>query len=225
MLLAGWAGVVQMVDNAQQEQPSREILRVRARAWWTSVLAGQLDASHPVHGTDIHAALHGDTMVITGTVPTAQDRSDIETEVAEFQGTGFSTLRNDLVVRGGATGHAGLLTQTLLTAFESAEAAVFAQRFLTEHAHVHPKRLVVFDASATDAAHRIATFLPEAYRDDAQGALDTGRSLLIVTVDETEAFKTRELLDEETRSLETVVLPPAAAPSWRAVSAGIAAAQ
>jgi len=39
-------------------------------------------------------------------------------------------------------------------------------------------------------------------------ALDAGRSVIAVAVDETEAFRARELLDEETRSLETLVLPP-----------------
>ena len=108
--------------------------------------------------------------------------------------------------------------------FESPDAAAFAQSYLTEHVHVHPERLAVFDASAPDAAARIAASLPAAYHDDAQQALAAGRSVLIVTVDETEAFKTRELLDEETRSLKTVVVPPAAAPGWQGVSADIAAA-
>jgi hypothetical protein len=210
-------------ESADTEQSSRETLHDRTRAWWSTVLVGQLNGSHPVHGTDISAALEGDTLVITGMVPTAQDRSDIEAEVAHLEGKGFTTLQNDLVLSGGTDDHAGLLTQTLFAVFESAEKAAFAQSYLVEHAHVHPERLVVFDAAATDAAQRIAASLPDAYHDDAQQALAAGRSLLIVTVDETEAFKTRELLDEETRSLETIVLPPAAAAGWQAVSADIAA--
>jgi len=205
------------------EQPPWETLHDRTRAWWNTVLVGQLDGSHPMYGTRLNAALQGDTLVITGTVPTAQDRSDIEAEVAHLQGKGFTTLENDLVVSGGSADHAGLLTQTLFAVFESGEAAAFAQSYLIEHVHVHPEQLVVFEASAPDAAQRIAAYLPEATREDGQRALDAGRSLLIVTVDETEAFTTRELLDEETRSLETVVLPPAAASGWQAVSADIAA--
>jgi len=211
-------------DESQDTEPSsRETLHDRARAWWSTVLVGQLNGSHPVHGTAVHAVLRVDTLVITGAVATAQDRIDIEAEVAYFRDKGFTTLQNDLVVSGGTADLAGLLTQTLFAVFESAEAAAFAQSYLVEHAGVHPEQLVVFDGSAHDAALQIAASLPEAFREDGQRALDSGRSLLIVTVDETEAFKARELLDEETRSLETVVLPPAAASGSQAVSAGIAA--
>jgi hypothetical protein len=211
-------------DESQDTEPSsRETLHDRARAWWSTVLVGQLNGSHPIHGTAINAALQGETLVITGAVPTAQDRRDIEAEVAHLQGKGFTTLQNDLVVSDATADHAGLLTQTLFAVFESAEAAAFAQSYLIEHVQVHPEQLIVFAASAPDAAQRIAEYLPEASREDGQRALDAGRSLLIVTVDETEAFKTRELLDEETRSLQTVVLPPAAASGWQAVAADIAA--
>ena len=79
-------------ESPGTEQSSRETLRDRTRAWWTTVLVGQASGSHPVHGTDIHAALAGKTLVLTGTVPTTQDRSDIEAEVAEQQGKGFTTL-------------------------------------------------------------------------------------------------------------------------------------
>jgi len=206
-------------ESRETEQASHETLQDRTCAWWTTVLVGQLSGSHPVHGTDIHAELQGDTLVVTGTVPTAQDRHDIEAEVAHLQGKGFTTLQNDLVVGADSEDQAGLLTQTLVAAFENPETAAFAQSYLTEHAHVHPERLLVVAPTDRAAADHLVALLPDANRDDAQRALTAGRTLVVVTVDETEAFKTRELLDEETRSLETLVLPPAAAPDWRAVAA------
>lgn len=44
--------------------------------------------------------------------------------------------------------------------------------------------------------------------EDVQAALAENHAALILTVDETQAFQAREILDEETRSLRTVVLPP-----------------
>jgi hypothetical protein len=45
-------------------------------------------------------------------------------------------------------------------------------------------------------------------RDMGGKALDSGHALLILRIDETEAFKVRELLDEDTRSEWTVAMPP-----------------
>jgi hypothetical protein len=42
----------------------------------------------------------------------------------------------------------------------------------------------------------------------ARKALDPGQALLLLTVDETEVFRVRELLEEDTRSEWTVASPP-----------------
>jgi hypothetical protein len=39
-------------------------------------------------------------------------------------------------------------------------------------------------------------------------ALDAGNGVLIIRVDEAEAFEARDLLDEDTRSLWTMATPP-----------------
>jgi hypothetical protein len=43
--------------------------------------------------------------------------------------------------------------------------------------------------------------LPEAFRAEAEEALQQGRTLLLITLDETFIFTSRQLLEEETGSL------------------------
>lgn len=77
------------------EQESLEVLRDRVRAWWTQVLAGQLDQAHPVQGGNVKAHLDGNTLVITGSVPTEADRREIEGEVEHLRGNGVDAVRNE----------------------------------------------------------------------------------------------------------------------------------
>lgn len=117
---------------------------------------------------------------------------------------------------------AGLLVQTLIGAFETAEQAGFAEGYLQGHAHVDPRRMLVVAADADEEARTaLRSVLPDAYQKQAERALAAGRSVLVVTVDETEAFQARELLDEETRSLETIVLPPEPAERSPMIRAGL----
>jgi hypothetical protein len=126
-----------------------------------------------------------------------------------LRGNGFKSLRDELEVEPEVEAEPGLLVQTLLSLFENEEQAGFAEGYLEGHAHVHPEAMKVTAPEGDGPAREeVRAMLPESYWDDAERALEAGRSLLIVTVDEPQAFKARELLDEETRSLETIVLPP-----------------
>jgi len=189
-------------------QESREVLRDRLHAWWTAVLSGQTDQSHPVHGSSISAHLDGDSLVIDGTVPSAEDRSEVSREVEHLRGKGVAEVRNKLEVKPESTDEKHLLAQTLLAFYETEEQAGFAQGYMEGHAHIRAESMQVIVPNASARGERLRAAVPEAYWEDAQRALDAGRSMLVVTVDETEAFKARELLDEETSSLETVVMPP-----------------
>lgn len=200
----------------QGEQESTEVLRDRVRAWWVSVLAGQIEGAHPVQGTHVSATLDGKTLVIGGTVPSEADRTEIEQEVEHLRGNGFDDVRNELEVVPENTAEQGLLVQTLMSVFDNDEQAGFAEGYLEGHAHVKPEAMkVVAPASEDSGREAVRAVLPQPYWEDAEKALDAGRSLLIVTVDETEVFKARELLDEETRSLETIVMPPEPAEQGR----------
>jgi hypothetical protein len=208
--------------EAEGEQESLEVLSDRVRAWWTQVLAGQIDQAHPVQGGNIKARLDGDTLVITGSVPSEADRQEIEGEVEHLRGNGVAGVRNELKVEPRDDEQPGLLVQTLIGAFETAEQAGFAEGYLQGHAHVDPQRMLVVAADAEeDAQVALRSVLPEAYQKHPERALAAGRSVLIVTVDETEAFQARELLDEETRSLETIVLPPEPAERSQMIRTGL----
>jgi hypothetical protein len=191
------------------ETVSREVLATRVQAWWLSVLAGQVTDSHPVQGTRLKARMEGNTLVLSGAVPSEADRQEIEAEVEHLRDQGVSEVRNELQVVPDQRDQKGLLVQTLMATFETAEQAGFAEGYLEGHAHIRPGLMKVISPESGDAsAAAIHAALPDGYWEDAEAALAAGRALLVVTVDETEAFKARELLDEETQSLETLALPP-----------------
>ncbi len=195
--------------EAASEAESREVLATRIRAWWLTVLAGQVTDSHPVQGADLKARMEGNTLVLSGTVSSEADRQEIEAEVAHLGDQGVSEVRNELQVAPDEPDQKGLLVQTLMATFETAEQAGFAEGYLEGHAHIRPGVMQVIGPETGDAAlAAVHALLPHGYWEDAEAALAAGRSLLAVTVDETEAFRARELLDEETQSLETMALPP-----------------
>ena len=198
-------------DKAQPSDTRKpaKLQRTRTQAWWTSVLAGQVEQSHPTYGTDIQARTEGDTLVITGVVPSEREREHIEREVEHLRAHGVAHVRNDLRVVSHADEQEGLLAQTLIGIFETEEQAGYAVGYLQGHASFRPKLLKILAPDATpDPTATLRALLPAASVPDAQRLLSEGKTLLIVLVDEVDAFAARELLDEETRSVQTLVLPP-----------------
>jgi hypothetical protein len=191
------------------EEKALDVMQDRVHAWWTAVLAGQADQSHPVHGTDVKARVEGNTLVISGHVASEADRDEIKREADHLKGHGIKRVRDELRVTGGETEERGLLTQTLIGVFETEEQAGFAAGYLEGHAHVATESLQVILPGDTGAGLRVLhALVPETYWPECQKALAAGHALLVVTVDEVDAFKVRELLEEETQSLRTLVLPP-----------------
>lgn len=188
---------------------TEDVLRDQVRAWWVSVLAGQVDQSHPTYG-DVSAKVEGDTMVLRGQVPTVADRAEVEHEVEHLLGQGVEAVRNELTVKPEAEveEERGLLSQTFIAAYDAPAGAKFAAGYLREHLHGRTAAISVI--TPDDGEGEIAGLVPADYLEDARALLKDGRSLVVVTVDETEAFAARELLDEDTRSLQTIVLPPQA---------------
>lgn len=201
-----------MSGGPAEEQQSGEVLGDRTRSWWASVLAGQIEGGHPIHGTALQTKLEGDTLVVSGVVATERDRSDLDDEVQRLVGHGVAAVQNEVTVNQDVAEQPGLLIQRLMATYPNADAAQVAERTVHEHVHIHPHSLEVITPDdieqATAAMQRALT---EPYWEDGTDALEAGRSLIIMVVDEVEAFKAREVLDEETRSLETIVLPPEAA--------------
>jgi hypothetical protein len=191
---------------------SLDLLPESIRAWWTALLAGQSDTSHPVHGSNLKTRLEGETLIISGTVATKEDRDRIAAETDHLKGHGISTVRNELEVLPDVSDEQDLLIQTLVGIFENGEQAAFARDYLASHPHVHPQLLqaIASDSGANGRA-QLQALLPEAFWDETEKAFDNGRGLLILSIDETAAFTARELLADETRSLQTLILPPEAA--------------
>jgi hypothetical protein len=101
---------------------------------------------------------------------------------------------------------AGILEQTLIAAFPNREVAEYARRYLVDSRRVEPKQLDILDSHQGEAKAR--QLLPPAFLSDVQRAFKAGDAVLLLRVDETSAFKVRELLAEETRSLWTIATPP-----------------
>jgi hypothetical protein len=97
----------------------------------------------------------------------------------------------------------GVLDQTLIAAFANLEVAEYALAFIREHSRVKLQEAAVVKSDLDPALDRIGEFAA-----DARKALAEGDGILIMRVDETDAFEARELLDEDIRSLWTMAMPP-----------------
>ena len=184
-------------------------IRERKRAWWTQILTGSFDESYPSSGARVNATLEADTLVVTGTVLTEHDRLDIEEDVHALIGHGIGAARIELELGASSSEEQGLLAQTLVGLFESEDQARFAANYLSSQVELNPSVVrVVSPEPGGDASDNWRELLPEEYWKDVEEALSAHQAALIVTVDETLAFRAREILDEETRSQQTRVLPP-----------------
>jgi hypothetical protein len=105
--------------------------------------------------------------------------------------------------RSAAASGRGILDQTIIAAFASPALAEHARKSLSEHGRLKPKELVVVNSTRDPVLNRIGEFAV-----DVRKALAHGNSIVIVRLDEIDAFTARELLDEDMRSLWTVGTPP-----------------
>jgi hypothetical protein len=98
-----------------------------------------------------------------------------------------------------------VLDQVLIAAFEEPDLAEVVRKFIIQRSRLTPKLQAVVKAGEVDKLRRL---LPEKFVTDAQKALEKKKALLILRVDETDAFDFRRLLEEDTRSTWTIALPP-----------------
>jgi hypothetical protein len=186
-------------DTAEQTEES-------IHAWWASVLTGEAHAPHPLYGQDVSARLDGETLVISGRVETEAEKQAVTDEASALRGRGVVAIQNDLRVDPEEQEEPGVLTQSLLGVFKNAALAGVARDYLDDRLRIPPRLKRVIHGA--DAEADVRALLPEAYWDEADKALAEGNALVVFTVDETEAFRARELLEEETASMEMYVLPP-----------------
>lgn len=179
-------------------------------AWWATVLAGDVSEPHPVFG-DVKVQLQGSRLRLSGELESEAERKDLVDQARQRIGHGIDAVdASDLKVTRRRE-KPGILEQTLVSAFPSPDAAEFARDFVIKHSRVVPKQSEIVDTNRADILRKV---VPGDFARAARKALDSGQALLILTVDETEAFRVRELLEEDTRSEWTVASPPQ--PSARA---------
>jgi hypothetical protein len=97
----------------------------------------------------------------------------------------------------------GILDQTIIAAFASPALAEHARKSLRARGRLNPKELVVVKSARDPVLNRIGEFAV-----DVRKALADGKGIVMVRIDELDAFEARELLDEDMRSLWTVGTPP-----------------
>jgi hypothetical protein len=196
-----------MAGTGHQDPTPVDVIGDRTRAWWSQVLAGQLEQTHPTWGSEVKFKLKGDHLDVTGEVSNKQDLHELRRELDAIKGNGISGYSLGVKVKPSDTAVEGLLEQTIIAVYESADQAYFAVQLIESSFHVSPTRMKIIEPAQLDDA-QTRDLVPDEYWDEVAGALRQGQALLVVTVDEVNAFKTREALDEETRSLTTYVLPP-----------------
>jgi hypothetical protein len=178
----------------------------RTKHWWASVLAGQVDDPHPIYGADLDVAFKGGVLRLSGDLPSEADRKELLNEAREFVGRAVEKIDAEHLAVAKRKEKAGILEQTLIAAFPNRDVAEYARRYLVESRRVEPKVLEILDSRHGEAKAR--HLLPAEFIPDVQKAFKAGDAVLILRVDETSAFKVRELLGEETRSLWTIATPP-----------------
>lgn len=173
-------------------------------AWWATVLAGDVAEPHPTFG-DVKVRLQGSRLRLSGQLESDDDRKELVHQARQWIGHDIDCVDVAGLTVVSRKERPGILAQTLISAFPSRDAAEFARDFVIRHSRVVPKQSEIVD---TDPADGLRSLIREDLVRDARKALRGGHALLILRVDETEAFRVRELLEEDTRSEWTIAAPP-----------------
>jgi hypothetical protein len=181
-------------------------------AWWNAVLAGGVDEPHPVHGDDLRVSIRHGALHLVGTLPTEADKNELLARGGDFVAHGIDRIDARHLKVAKLTEKSGILEQTLIAGFRNREVAELARQYLVDIRRLKAKQLEILDR---DQASKVRRLVPEGFVSDIEQALEAGEAVLIVRVDETEAFKVREMLAEDTRSRRTVATPPVPVPGMR----------
>jgi hypothetical protein len=174
-------------------------------AWWASVLAGNVYAPHPVHGPDVKVRLDGNRLRLSGELESEEDRKELIRQARQRIGRGIDSVDTSDLHVARRDESPGILDQTLMSAFPNPAAAEYARDFVIKHSRVVPKEHHIVDPDHPD---ELVDLVADDFIRVARKALEHGKALLLLRVDETEAFRVRELLEEETRSEWTIAIPP-----------------
>jgi hypothetical protein len=167
------------------------------------VIVGHPGESHPIHGDALRVRLRHGVLQLSGEVASNEERQKVIAEARRHVRRGVDDVDARRLRVARRDEQAGLLEQRLIAAFPSRQIAEYALDYVLEHSRVKPKVNVIVESAQDKKLEQLGEF-----GRDAKAALEAGNSLLILCVDETEAFEVRELLDEETGSSWTITLPP-----------------
>jgi hypothetical protein len=177
----------------------------RIAAWWNAVLAGEIDEPHPIHGERLKVRLKGDTLELSGTLDHAKDRNVVVRQARSRIGKGVSKVDVDHLIVAPRLERPGILDQTVLASYSDRATAQLARDFVVEHSRVAPKREAIVDH---DNAKQVPSLVPDEYMVDVRRRIARGEAVLVMRVDETDAFTVRGLIEEETRCHWTLATPP-----------------
>ena len=194
------------VARAQEKPaPAPDGLATLVEAWWTAVLTGEAEEPHPVHGDRLVVRLDGTTLKLSGEVQTARDRDELVEQARAHVGRGIDEVDSSALGVVATKEKAGVLEQVLVAAFPNRKTAELALKFVLERSSALPRQKEILTSS--DRRPRLKA-VPDGFESEVRTQLDKGRAVLVLRVDETEAFRVRGLLEEDTRSLWTVAAPP-----------------
>jgi hypothetical protein len=171
--------------------------------WWTRVLVGQTDVPHPVYGDALDLKLRGGILHVVGELASDRERQAFIREARSHVGRGLDDVDARRLVVKRPHGTPGILDQTLIAAFPHKALAEHAVKFLRDHSRVKLKEAETVRSGNDKLLDRLGEFAPRVRK-----ALAEGKGIVIVRVDEPDAFEARELLDEDTRSQWTLAMPP-----------------
>ena len=174
-------------------------------AWWDGVLAGDVDEPHPILGEQLTVRLTDGRLHLFGELERPEDREALIRQARAHVGHGVHQIDvSGLRVRGRHE-RRGILDQTLVAAYQHRDTAELARKFVLEHSRVTPKHDEIVEPKESG---RLGRLLPRELVEDAKKLLGRQYSLLVIRVDETDAYRVRALLEEETHSTWTIASPP-----------------
>lgn len=177
----------------------------RIAAWWDAVIAGEADKAHPIYGEDLSARVKNGRLELSGRLA-RPDREKLVREARSRIGRGIQEVDHTHLYVADNREKPGILEQTLVAAFPDRPTATLARTVVLERSRATPMADAIVDRRR---AGNLRNLVPAEFVDDLKKRLERGDALLVMTVDETDAFRVRALLEQETRSTWTVATPPA----------------
>ena len=172
-------------------------------SWWTTVMVGQPGQPHPLYGDAVDVKQHGGILHLSGELESLRDRQELIAEAHRYLARGIADVDARRLKVKRHDQRRGLYDQTIIAAFSNRAVANHALTFLRQHRRLRAKAAGIVMSGGDPLLESVGEFAT-----DVRKALSSGHGILLARVDETDAFEARELLDEDTRSIWTMVTPP-----------------